>query len=459
VAEEITSQPAAAKPGILPKPPPIVSEFVCSVDPPEIALTGGESVQVTAYVIAAPVPASAIEFEGLPVGVTASSKLVSSNATTHAYTYDITFSADANTTAAANTAVQVNAVRSLPVGTALPRIATATLMLNTVAYGQISLSHVVLALIYAPPGTSGGKASSSVSYASTSTTGTTIDLSQSFKTDQDTQASVTISGGVQGVVNIGFGLSGEFESTTTSTDESALTISKSETKELDATGPGTDGVDHTQDVFYLWLNPVMIFTIDAQGAMKWSLAYPGTSMDIQYAYVSWLKDPTLMQQQEPHVYESLQSAGVTPEMYADILALHPFANGGTDIDPARFLPVDEFPYEGPTSPTNPVQVNSRTFTSTTSSVNTLKTDASYKVALGVDVSLTLGPATASLKAELKVTDSMTVDATSTQTSTTSSTQTIKATIGGPAFGWSGQTHVRVYLDTLYNSFMFVLADT
>ena len=154
---------------------------------------------------------------------------------------------------------------------------------------------------------------------------------------------------------------------------------------------------------------------------------------MQYVYVSWLKNPSLM---EENVAQSLQKAGVTADMFAEILALNPFANGGTAIDPARFQLVTEFPYEGPTSPTNPVQVNSITFTSGSQSENTQKGDASYKSAFGLDASITVGNATAgpSMKAELKDTHSMTVDVTTAQTETTSSTQTIKAAIGGPAYG-------------------------
>jgi hypothetical protein len=466
MADDTSSQPEVAEPEILPIPrPPIGHQLDCAVDRTSIDVTGGQSVHMTAWVTATVGPIPSLAFTNLPKGVTASATLVetstpTSNPTTRLYEHDVTISSDANTTAPSNTRVTLTAVQAPLTGTGRSYISSVNVTLNAIAYGQLSLSHVVLNLVYAPPGTNGGKASSSAAYSSGSSAGTTLDLSQSVKNENDFNVSLTLAfGGPFGSISIGGSL--EYDTTATTSDESKLTITKSQTKELDILGPSTDGIDHDQDVFYLLLNPVLMFTVDAQGNMKWMLGYSAPAMDVQYVYVSWLKNPSLMEQEASQVYQSLQKAGVTTDMFAEILALNPFANGGTAIDPARFQLVTEFPYEGPTSPTNPVQVNSITFTSVSQSENTQKGDASYKVAVGVDASIQLGSVAAgpSLKAELKDTNSMTVDVTTAQTETTSRTQTIKTAIGGPAYGWAGPTHARVYLDTLFNSFMFALTDT
>lgn len=437
MADDTSTQPESGQPEIL-RPPP-GHQLEVDVDRTSIDLTGGQSVHMTVWVTATVGSIPSLEFPNLPKGVTASATLIetstpTSNPTTRLYENDVKFSSDANTTAPSNTRVAITAVQApLVGGIGRSWTSSANVTLNAIAYGQLSLSHVVLNLVYAPPGTNGGRASSSATYSSGSSVGTTIDLNQSVKNESDFNASLTA--GVGGLVfgSISLGVSAELDTTTTKSDESKLTITKNQTKELDVVGPSTDGIDHDQDVFYLLLNPILMFTVDVQNNISWNLGCSEPGPNIQYVYVSWLKNPSLMEQ---HVYQSLQNAGMTADMFAEILTLNPFANGGTVIDLDRFQLVQEFPYEGPTLPTNPVQVNSITLTSVSQSENTQKGEASYKAAFGLDASITVGNATAgpSLKAELKDTQSMTIDVTTAQTGTTSSTQTIKAAIGGPAYG-------------------------
>ena len=215
----------------------------------------------------------------LPQGVTASATLTetstpTSNPTTRLYENDVTISADANTTAPSNTRVTFTAVQAPP-GEGIGRgwTSSVNVTLNAIAYGQLSLSHVVLNLVYAPPGTNGGRASSSVAYSSGSSVGTTMDLSQSVKNENDLNVSLTVAVGGLGFGSISIGVSAELDTTSTMSDESKLTITKSQTKELDVLGPSTDGINHDQDVFYLLLNPVLMFTVNAQGNIEWMLGY------------------------------------------------------------------------------------------------------------------------------------------------------------------------------------------
>jgi hypothetical protein len=62
--------------------------------------------------------------------------------------------------------------------------------------GTITPNYIVLLVVYAPPGTNGGKSTSSVEYGTSSTAGTTTSVSNSFK--QSTSVSSDVSGGIFG---------------------------------------------------------------------------------------------------------------------------------------------------------------------------------------------------------------------------------------------------------------------
>lgn len=66
--------------------------------------------------------------------------------------------------------------------------------------GTVRPRYQVLTLVYAPPGTNGGKSTSSVDYGSGSTTSTTTSASSSFKAGIDVSASA---GGNVGTIWIG----------------------------------------------------------------------------------------------------------------------------------------------------------------------------------------------------------------------------------------------------------------
>jgi hypothetical protein len=76
----------------------------------------------------------------------------------------------------------------------------------------------------------------------------------------------------------------------------------------------------------------------------------------------------------------------------------------------------------------------------------------YGVSISVSASVNLF-----FSASLKVTGSFEWTNTNSYGTSTGSTQSATATIGGPAFGYSGSTDVLVYWDSIYNSFMFAFA--
>ena len=321
----------------------------------------------------------------------------------------------------------------------------ATVTANVLAFGQVLPTYQILTVLYAPPGTNGGKSSSQVSYASGSTTGTTDSISDSFKQGLDVSASV---GGSLGSVKLG--VSGDFTYSQTTTTTSQVNINKGVNNTINDPGPPVDGIDHGHDVFYLWLNPLLNVTIDHLGNITWEIGVNGQEMLIQYVFLEELQNPSLMR---TDVAQLLAAYGLTTADYAQILALNPFGSGATAIDPNRFVPTTHsFPYEPPLAVGDPVPTWTETLTSATTTTNTQQVQTQYGVSITVSAGFHF-----IWDDSVKVTGSLQWTNTSTSTQTTGSTQQANVTIGGPAFGYTGPTDVLVYWDAVYSSFMFAFA--
>lgn len=320
--------------------------------------------------------------------------------------------------------------------------------INAKASGTARPSYQILTVVYAPPGTNGGKSSSQVVYDNGSATGTKNSTSSSFKSGVD----VSVQAGVDiGIVNLG--ASGEFTASQTSGDTTSVSINKSSTYQITVPGSSEDGISHGHDIFYLWLNPLLNVTIDDQNNITWDIGVDGMTMHIQYVYADWLQNPSLMQQDAPGVATALADAGITTADYAQILACDPFSSGNTAIDPSRFVPTTfSFPYEPPLTAKDPVPTTTYRQTSATTVDVTQEVQNQY----GVSVSVSAGIKTP-FSAQLKVSGSLQWTNTSTSTGSTGSSQSASVTVGGPAFGYTGPTDVLVYWDTVYNSFMFAFA--
>ena len=324
--------------------------------------------------------------------------------------------------------------------------AASAVTVNAVAYGQVWPAYHLLTVLYAPPGTKGSKSSSQVSYASGSTTGTTDSISNSFKDGIDVSVSAGLN--IPDIVNIE--VSGDFNASQTSTTTSQVNITKGANNVINVTGPNTDGINHGNDLFYLWLNPQLNMTIDHLGNVAWEIGVNGQDMLIQYVYAEWLKDPSLM---PPGTAHALAAAGLTTADYPYLLACNPFSTGATAIDPNRFVPTTHsFPYEPPATAGATVPTITYTLTSSTTATNIQEVQTKYTASVTVSTGFDF-----IFKDTVKVTGSLEWTNTSTSTQTTGSTQQASVTVGGPAFGYTGPTDVLVYWDTVYQSFMFAFA--
>jgi hypothetical protein len=298
----------------------------------------------------------------------------------------------------------------------------------------------ILTIVYAPPGTNGGRSSSSVDYGHGSSTGTTTTTSNSFKSGVD----VSVKAGDDDL-----SATADFNASVSLTDTASVDIKKSQNYDIKVNGPAKDGIDHDHDLFYLWLNPLVKVDIFPGNKVGWGIGVDGPTMLIQYVYAGWLKNPNSM---PPGVQRELAAAGLTPSDYTNILSTNPFTSGAAAIDHNRFLlTTQSFPYEPPFGASDSVPTTTLSMQNSVTNTTTHKVDVQYGVKVTVSANI------ADL-IELKATGSLDWTDSSSQSTSTGSTQSASVTVGGPAFGYAGPTNVLVYWDTVFHSFMFALTN-
>ncbi len=327
--------------------------------------------------------------------------------------------------------------------------AAASVGINASAVAQLYPNFQVLSVVYGPPGSALGapasKNDSWVIYSTSSSTGTTMSTSASFKAGVDVTASVGVN---LGVLNLSD--SSDFNASVSGTGTSSVAVTKNSTYTLSAYGAEQDGIDHGNDFIYLWLNPAIGVEVSPSSAVTWE---PGInanindSMIIQFVLVSWLQDPSTM---EPAVTATLEKYGITAADYAQILGCDPFSSAGAAIDPNRFLQcTTSFPYE-PLSSTDPLQLTTYSLVDTV--VDTTSTQAS--VSYGVTFTESAGASALGINATLKASESLEITMSATETTVQSSTQSAAVTIGNPSSAYDGPTVVLAYWDTVFSTFMF-----
>jgi hypothetical protein len=326
--------------------------------------------------------------------------------------------------------------------------------------GTITPRYYILTVIYAPPGTNGGKSSSAVNYASGSTAGSTVSAGDSFK--QGTSVTASAEGGFLGS---GGSVEASFGVNQSSSNTSSLEIKKSATSEINDVGPAADGINHDHDLIYLWLNPTFQLKLfpTASGTVasaNWQPLNTGRTV-ITYVYVGWLKNATQM---PPAEMQLLQRNGITTADFSEMLKADPYWRtplstaavpiGGGMPDPRRFQSLyTSFPYEPPYGPGDPVPTYK--FTATYSNTSTTSASAQTEYTVGLKLGVEGGfPGLAKLS--LKDSLNWTWTSTNTRSSSSGATESASVTVGGPAYGYKGSiADIAVYYDLIYKTFLFV----
>lgn len=307
--------------------------------------------------------------------------------------------------------------------------------------GTLRPRYQVLTVVYAPPGSSGSY-KSQVKYASGSTAGTTVSISDAVKTGYEITAKVGDDKAFSG--------SGAYGSSTTTTNTSTLDVKKSTTTTLTLAGSNKDGINHDSDLVYICLNPLYTITADNWNNVTWAIGVDGTSMIVQYLTVEQLKNPSSI---DSTLKAKLDSYGLTDADYAEILKANPMASATdtTTIDTTRYLPTTQsFPYNKPasdgTQPLTTLDINNTTTTTSTHQVQVQNT---------VTATFTQGMPNV---LHFKEVGQLQWTYTNTYGTSTTTTQTASVTIAGP--GKDSQvpySDVLVYWDTVFNTFMFDFA--
>lgn len=322
--------------------------------------------------------------------------------------------------------------------------------------GGGTANYFVSTILYAPPG-SNGSSKSVADYSTSSSLGTSTSATSSFS--NVASIGVTASGSFIGGASVGV----QFDTSMSTTQSNELDVTKSASTDFKISGQ-VDGIDHNWDMIWLMLDPTVDVSVFADNHLEWGMTAPvGKPAAFQYVYPAWLNG---MAKMPANVATTLANAGITSADYATILARDPFspylriclAPGrcppvlAPTIDPNRYiLQSFTFPYEPlpaiPNATCNPLN---RTLTSDTIT----KTSNQFSDSYGVTITASAGLDFGVLSAKLTASDKMTWTNTNTSGSSTDNKQSASLTVACASSSYTGPTLVDVYLDTLYNTFLF-----
>jgi hypothetical protein len=308
-------------------------------------------------------------------------------------------------------------------------------------------NYMVVTVVYSPPGNT-SNAPSSVSYANGSSAGSTVGASSSFESGVSVEAeSITET------------IGGKFGFKRNSESSREIDISKSSSYTIEHSGPNsTDGLNNDLDAIYLALRPtVMLSAPDPkrqtgnQSALpiRYSLKMDGAVL--QYVHAGWLRNPATMPES---VKATLSGAGITAADYPAILKASIYHEGGpVSATNPRLIPVNDnvaIPYQPPFAPGEAPSRQTLQMETTTKKTNTTAISRSY------EVEVSLGTTVPGIF-KLKKKSSFAWTNTRSNSTSQSATEGATLTITGPSFGYTGPTAYRVYLDSLYKTFVFIPA--
>jgi hypothetical protein len=340
----------------------------------------------------------------------------------------------------------------------------------------------ILSLIYAPPGNS-----SSNGFTDSVFNGTTNSITNSFSTGITTTFSAT--GGILGVFG-GVSTSVSFTQGSGTTNSFTDTITNAQGLTLKS---NRNPIDHTQDQFWLWLNPQVTITQTGPSAATYTVSPPsGQNMYALLVSVAALKTPSLIPLDllEPItsdgvIYPGLSNicahplpppdctktnaCGCVPSDFAAIVATDPLVSLTSDESPAqidskRFFPLNPSPepipfLEGPTTPNgvDTTEAFALTDMEQTSQQQTESTtySTSFTYSNGIGGTEGVPPVDWSLK--WSVTNTFTWQQIVGLTNTTGTSHQMSLVLGSSTYGCNEA--VDIYEDYDYHTFVGVPSST
>jgi hypothetical protein len=286
--------------------------------------------------------------------------------------------------------------------------------------------YMIMAIVYAPPGSS-----SSVLYSNASTLSTTTSTSNMFG------QGLTV--GVTGNVVVTDTLQ------TSTTDGNSLQVSLNQTNGIQAFSGG-DAVDHHKDTFYIWVHP----------QFNYSQVYAGGPIDISFvANAAQQMTPLVLDVNELLGNEPIppdkeaQLLDLTPQDLKQISTADPFIDSSYKVGADRFQLVDELQLRGPDyagAVTNEWPI---TLSSGALACKTKATAFSNQVSVG----FTAGADFFGQGEKAEVIGSVTWSETSTTGNCNGNTQTATFTPRSTTVGY--EKILDVYEDGVFHTFLFV----
>jgi hypothetical protein len=330
----------------------------------------------------------------------------------------------------------------------------------------------VMTVFYAPPGAKTG-ARSQVSYGTSYQNGTTTNTSNSFSTTD----SVTVSGKITvpiGTTGVTLSITGSVDDSVTQTigNSQSNTVTSTASSTYTLSGDAVDGIDHSNDLIRVWLNPIYRAAITSSEVYNQGVVADGADpvtkdsdqLDTVDLPVSVLKQLVAGASASALGYPVLNrtwaasewtagSPALTPEDYQDILNADPFIAHPTlsPVNNPRFDVAQDAPlilYYPAATP------QSESFTLSTQTTSTQGQSASDSHSTTVSVDGQLG--TVGNNVDLKVADQWTTTNMWSSSNTTSTTQSAGLVVQYPltSDGYTGPHDIAVYVDNVYGTFVF-----
>lgn len=194
--------------------------------------------------------------------------------------------------------------------------------------GTVTPAYYLVTVLYAPPGNK-----SKASYFQGSSAGTTTDAADLFGAG----VKVGLTGNVIATVDFQY----------TQQTSNSFKVTKTAKAELDNFGV-TDTIRHGQDMFYLWLNPVIKYSQEQSPGMPINISF-GTAGGADMDVVSFTADE-LMHKEPIPPEKSAKLKNLTDTDFAQILSADPFLSPGYTPDPHRYTKVMTLNLDGPDNP-------------------------------------------------------------------------------------------------------------
>ena len=213
-------------------------------------------------------------------------------------------------------------------------------------YGTRSYApaYFVLSLLYAPPG-----AASNVGFSQSNSEGTTTGISSSFGTGMT--FSVNATGGLFAQTTLGATFS------ETGSEQHASNFQTTATSAQGAqVSAKSDAVDHSQDRFFLWLNPLVTVTQTGSQSATYAMGtLNGDPMDIIDVSLEEVTNPSLIPAAKlgPQIIHGVSLPGLGKLQPSDFAAIASMdtVTSVTDVpaDTKRYVYIESLPLEGPDS--------------------------------------------------------------------------------------------------------------